>query len=177
LCWSLDKVGPICRTVEDTALVLAAINGADLEDPSSIAAPFAFDADVSIRGARIGFLPEAFGEGATEIDHAALEAARRLDAEVIEVTLEDLPYFALLNVVYAEAAAAFEELTLDNLDDTLSRQDAGAWPNSFRKARFLSAVDHVQLDRLRYRSVHDGPDAGREQLYGPSVPASACGLS
>jgi Asp-tRNA(Asn)/Glu-tRNA(Gln) amidotransferase A subunit family amidase len=153
LCWSLDKIGPICRTVEDTALVLAAIAGADIDDPSSIAAPFAFDADASIKGARIGYLAEAFGEGATEVDHAALEAARRLGAEVIEVTLEDLPYFALLNVVYAEGAAAFEDLTLDNLDDTLSRQDAGAWPNSFRKARFLSAVDHVQLDRLRYRAM------------------------
>lgn len=153
LCWSLDKIGPICRTVEDTALVLAAIAGADFDDPSSIAAPFAFDAQASIEGARIGYLGEAFGEGATEVDHAALEAARRLGAEVVEVTLENLPYFSLLNVVYAEGAAAFEGLTLDNLDDTLSRQDAGAWPNSFRKARFLSAVDHVQLDRLRYRAM------------------------
>jgi Asp-tRNA(Asn)/Glu-tRNA(Gln) amidotransferase A subunit family amidase len=153
LCWSLDKVGPICRTVEDTALVLAALNGADIDDPSTIAAPFAFDADASIRGATIGYLPEAFGEGANEIDRVALEAARRLGANVVEATLEDLPYFTLLNVLCAEAAAAFEDLTLDNLDDTLSRQDAGAWPNTFRKARFLSAVDHVQLDRLRYRAM------------------------
>lgn len=153
LCWSLDKVGPICRTVEDTALVLGAINGADIDDRSSIDAPFAFDAEASLRGARIGYLPDAFAEGATDVDHAALAAARRIGADVVEVTLEDLPYFTLLNVVYAEGAAAFEDLTLDNLDDTLSRQDAGAWPNSFRKARFLSAVDHVQLDRLRYRAM------------------------
>jgi Asp-tRNA(Asn)/Glu-tRNA(Gln) amidotransferase A subunit family amidase len=151
LCWSLDKVGPICRTVEDTALVLAAINGVDPDDRSSIEAPFAFDAEASIRGARIGFLREAFGDGATEVDHAALEAARRLGADVVETSLEKLPYDSLLNALCAEAAAAFESLTLEGLDDTLARQDDGAWPNTFRKARFLSAVDHVQLDRLRYR--------------------------
>ena len=68
-----------------------------------------------------------------------------------EISLPDLPYGALMNIVYAEAAAAFEDLTLDDLDDTLTWQDDGAWPNTFRKARFLSAVDHVQLDRLRYQ--------------------------
>jgi Asp-tRNA(Asn)/Glu-tRNA(Gln) amidotransferase A subunit family amidase len=169
LCWSLDKVGPICRTVEDTALVLAAINGADPDDRSSIEAPFAFDAAASIRGARIGFLPEAFGEGATEVDHAALEAARRLGAEVVETSLEELPYGSLLNALCAEAAAAFESLTLENLDDTLARQDDGAWPNTFRKARFLSAVDHVQLDRLRYRVMLalDRMFADVEFLIGP----------
>jgi Asp-tRNA(Asn)/Glu-tRNA(Gln) amidotransferase A subunit family amidase len=169
LCWSLDKVGPICRTVEDTALVLAAINGADLDDRSSIDAPFAFDAEASIRGARIGFLPEAFGDSANEVDHAALEAARRLGAEVVETSLEKLPYDSLLNALCAEAAAAFESLTLENIDDTLARQDAGAWPNTFRKARFLSAVDHVQLDRLRYRVMLalDKMFADVEFLIGP----------
>jgi Asp-tRNA(Asn)/Glu-tRNA(Gln) amidotransferase A subunit family amidase len=169
LCWSLDKVGPICRSVEDTALVLAAINGADLDDRSSIEAPFAFDAGSSIRGARIVFLPEAFGEGATEVDHAALEAARRLGAEVVETSLERLPYDSLLNALCAEAAAAFELLTLENLDDTLARQDDGAWPNTFRKARFLSAVDHIQLDRLRYRVMLalDKMFAEVEFLMGP----------
>ncbi len=150
LCNSLDKVGPICRSVEDTAIVLAALNGADLADRSSIAAPFVFDGSAGIAGMRLGYLPEAFGEGATPVDHAALAAARRLGIEVVEVTLPDLPYDALMNVVYAEAAAMFEDLTLSNIDDTLTWQDDGAWPNTMRKARFLSAVDHVQLDRLRY---------------------------
>ena len=104
-----------------------------------------------IAGLRLGYLPEAFAEGATEVDHAALAAARRLGIEVVEVSLPDLPYGALMNVLYAEAAAAFEDLTLSGLDDTLTWQDEGAWPNTFRKARFLSAVDHVQLDRLRYQ--------------------------
>ncbi len=102
-------------------------------------------------GIKLGYLPEAFGEGATEVDRAALAAARGLGIEVKEVSLPDRPYGALMNIVYAEAAAAFEELTLDDVDGTLKWQDDGAWPNMFRKARFLSAVDHVQLDRLRYR--------------------------
>ncbi|MBV9532510.1 MAG: amidase [Bradyrhizobium sp.] len=151
LCWSLDKVGPICRSVEDTAMVLAALNGADLADRSSIDAPFNFDAEADISKIKLGYLPEAFGEGANEVDHAALAAARGLGIEVVEVSLPDLPYGALMNILYAEAAAAFEELTLDDIDDTLKWQDADAWPNTFRKARFLSAVDHVQLDRLRYQ--------------------------
>jgi Asp-tRNA(Asn)/Glu-tRNA(Gln) amidotransferase A subunit family amidase len=151
LCWSLDKVGPICRAVEDTAMVLAALNGGDAADRSSIDAPFNFDAQAPIAGMRLGFLPEAFGEGATAVDHAALEAARGLGIDVVEVSLPSLPYGSLMNVVYAEAAAAFEDLTLGGLDDTLTWQDEGAWPNTFRKARFLSAVDHVQLDRLRYQ--------------------------
>ncbi len=150
LCNSLDKVGPICRSVEDTAIVLAALNGADIEDRSSIEAPFVFDASAPIAGLKVGYLPEAFGEGATAVDHAALAAVRRLGVEVVEAHLPDLPYGALMNTLYAEAAASFEEMTLSNLDDTLTWQDDGAWPNTMRKARFLSAVDHVQLDRLRY---------------------------
>jgi Asp-tRNA(Asn)/Glu-tRNA(Gln) amidotransferase A subunit family amidase len=169
LCNSLDKVGPICRSVEDTGIVLAALNGADVADRSTIAAPFVFDAGAGIAGMRLGYLPEAFGEGATAVDHAALEATKRLGIEVVEVSLPDLPYGALMNILYAEAAAMFEHLTLDNLDDTLTWQDEGAWPNTMRKARFLSAVDHVQLDRLRYRVMQavDGLFTQCDALIGP----------
>ncbi|NEK24440.1 amidase [Sulfitobacter sp. JBTF-M27] len=169
LCWSLDKVGPICRGVEDTALVLAALNGGDPADRCSIQAPFAFDGGKGIKRLKLGYLPEAFGEGATDVDHAALEAAKKLGIEVVEVSLPDLPYGALMNVVYAEAAAAFEHLTLTDADDTLTWQDDGAWPNTFRKARFLSAVDHVQLDRLRYLVMQalDGLFQEVDALIGP----------
>lgn len=151
LCWSMDKVGPICRSVEDTGMVLAALNGAGPGDPASIDAGFRFDANAKLDGLRLGYLPDAFGQGATELDHATLQAARGLGFDITEVTLPDLPYGSLMNVLYAEAAATFEELTLDGRDETLSWQDATAWPNVFRRARFLSAVDHVQLDRLRWR--------------------------
>jgi len=169
LCWSLDKVGAICRSVEDTAMVVAAINGGDAADRSSIDAPFHFDAEAGIAGMRLGYLLEAFGEGANEVDQAALAAARRLGIKIVEVSLPELPYGALMNIVYAEAAAAFEDLTLTNLDDTLTWQEDGAWPNTFRKARFLSAVDHVQLDRLRYQVMLalDGLFSKVDALIGP----------
>ena len=170
LCWSLDKVGPICRSVEDCALVLAAINGPDLADRGSIGMPFNFDAAQGIDGLRLGFLPATFeDESATDVDRAALDAARRLGVEVVEITLPDLPYSSLVSSLFAEAAAAFEELTLTDRDDELVWQDKGAWPNSFRKARFLSAVDHVQLDRLRYRVMEalDGTFREVDAMIGP----------
>ncbi len=170
LCWSLDKIGPICRSVEDCALVLAAINGGDPADRSSIDMPFGFDPEAIIDGMRVGFLPSAFDDdAATEVDHAALAAMRELNVEVVELSLPDLPYGSLMAVLFAEAAAAFEELTLSNRDDELVWQDPGAWPNSFRKARFLSAVDHVQADRLRYQVMQAFDDVfvGVDAMIGP----------
>ena len=169
LCWSLDKIGPMCRGVEDCALVLDAINGADIDDRCTIAAPFAFDATKGTHELTLGYLPEAFGKGSTDVDHAALAAAKRLGIEVVEVSLPDLPYGSLMNGLYAEAAAAFEHLTLSDLDDTLTWQDDGAWPNTHRKARFLSAVDHVQIDRLRYLVMQalDGMFREVDALIGP----------
>jgi len=154
LCWSLDKIGPICRSVEDTALVLQAINGHDPADLSSGDVPFNFDATRPVKGLRVGYIPSSFeAEDATDVDRAALEAAGRLGVELVEISLPELPYMSLMNILFAEAAAAFEELTLSDRDDELVRQDVGAWPNLFRKARFMSAVDHVQLDRLRYQTM------------------------
>jgi Asp-tRNA(Asn)/Glu-tRNA(Gln) amidotransferase A subunit family amidase len=152
LCWSLDKVGPICRSVEDCALVLAALNGEDPADRGSLAAPFVFDAHAGVDGLRLGYIAETFADkDATDVDRAALQAAKSLGIEVKEVRLPDLPYASLMAILFAEAAAAFEDLTLSDRDDQLVWQEKGAWPNTFRKARFLSAVDHVQADRLRYR--------------------------
>ncbi len=137
LCWSLDKVGPICRFVEDTGIVLAAINGADGADRFSIEAPFRFDAEADISGMKVGYLPEAFGEGATEIDRAALAASRRLGVELVEVSLPPLPYEALMNVLYAEAAAAFEDLTLSDLDDTLNGRTTAPGRTPFARRAFF----------------------------------------
>jgi Asp-tRNA(Asn)/Glu-tRNA(Gln) amidotransferase A subunit family amidase len=152
LCWSLDKIGPICRAVDDAALVLAVINGFDAQDACSIAAPFNWDATRSAVDLRVGYLAADFTD---KLDRAALDAVRRLGAAVIPLELPDLPYEALRHLLFAEAAAAFEELTLEDIDDALTRQDSGAWPNSFRKARFLSAVDHIQLDRFRRRVMQE----------------------
>jgi Asp-tRNA(Asn)/Glu-tRNA(Gln) amidotransferase A subunit family amidase len=154
LSWSLDKIGPICRSVEDTALVLGVINDHDSTDSGSIEMPFNFDAAQFSKGLRVGYIPDSFShENASNTDRFVLEALGRLGAELVEIRLPDLPYMSLMNILFAEAAAAFEDLTLSNRDDQLVRQGEGAWPNVFRKARFLSAVDHVQLDRLRYRTM------------------------
>jgi Asp-tRNA(Asn)/Glu-tRNA(Gln) amidotransferase A subunit family amidase len=97
---------------------------------------------------RVGYVE---GDFTDILELLVLDTVQGLGAATIPLQLPDLPYEALRHILFAEAAAAFEELTLENTDDTLTRQDPGAWPNSFRKARFLSAVDHIQLDRLRRR--------------------------
>ena len=148
LCWSLDKIGPICRAVDDIAFVLDAINAYDDADDGSIAALFGWDATRPATALRVGYLAADFTD---PLDLAVLDTIRGLGITPIPLALPALPYDALQAILFAEAAAAFEDLTLDNTDDTLARQDPGAWPNSFRKARFLSAVDHIQLDRLRRR--------------------------
>ncbi len=170
LCWSLDKIGPIARTVEDCGLVMAAINTPDPADPFQIFYPFGQSAPVGVL--RLGYFPDDFaGEDVAALDHAALETARRLDVELVALHRADLPYDSMMAILFAEAAAAFEELTLSNRDDELAWQDADAWPNAFRKARFLSAVDHVQADRLRRVVMHemDRVFAEVDLIIGPSL--------
>jgi Asp-tRNA(Asn)/Glu-tRNA(Gln) amidotransferase A subunit family amidase len=156
LCWSLDKLGPMARRVEDTFLVLAAISGADPGDLSSVPSHLDFDAEASVEGLRIGFFPAWMNESpATEVDRAALETARRLEMRPVEVALPDWPYGSLNTILFAEAAAAFEELTLSRRIDSLRMQVPDAWPNTFRQSRFLSAVDFVQADRLRRKVAQE----------------------
>src|SRR5439155_15180797 len=116
-------------------LVLAVLNGFDLLDEGSIDAPFGWDATRPPTGMRVGYLAADFTD---PLDQAALDAVRALGLPAIPLTLPDLPWMALQQLLFAEAAAAFEELTLENSDDLLARQDPGGWPNCFRKARFLS---------------------------------------
>src|SRR5262249_50252130 len=132
--------------------VLAAINGFDPVDVCSVEAPFGWDATRAPTGMRVGYVETDFTD---ILELAVLDTVQGLGAATIPLQLPDLPYDALRHILFAEAAAAFEELTLENTDDTLTRQDPGAWPNSFRKARFLSAVDHIQLDRLRRRIMQE----------------------
>jgi Asp-tRNA(Asn)/Glu-tRNA(Gln) amidotransferase A subunit family amidase len=156
LCWSLDKLGPMTRSVEDALLVLQAISGADPGDPSSVPSRLDFDALVPISGVRVGYLPAWMQESpATDVDRAALAAMGKLGLQLKEVTLPDWPYGSLLAILFAEGAAAFEELTLGNGMDTLRMQVKDAWPNLFRQARFLSAVDFVQADRLRRKVARE----------------------
>ena len=169
LCWSLDKIGPICRSVEDTGFVLSAINAYDGADAGSLASGLEIDASRSVRGLRVGYNPAWF-EAGSDADRAALAAARGAGVELVEIELPQLPYDALLAVVEAESAAAFENLTLSGEDDSLVWQVPAAWPNTWRRARFISAVDLINIDRFRREvmemmdSVMDGLDA----MIGPN---------
>jgi Asp-tRNA(Asn)/Glu-tRNA(Gln) amidotransferase A subunit family amidase len=151
LSWSMDKIGPICRTVEDCALVFHAIQGPDGRDLTIIDAPFVWDPSSDLQEIRVGYLKKAFEQKSTtqKHDQAALEALRSLDIEPIPLELPDFPARAISFILGAEAAAAFDELTRSGKDDLLVRQGRGAWPNSFRQARFIPAVEYIQANRLR----------------------------
>ncbi|NNB87506.1 amidase [Corallococcus exiguus] len=156
LCWSLDKLGPMTRGVEDSLLVLAALNGADAGDVASVSAKLDFDANAPVKGLRVGYVPAWMKENpATDVDRAALETLKGLGLTPVEVQFPDWPYSALNVILFAEAAAAFEELTLTHGVDALKMQTPDAWPNLFRQSRFLSAVDFVQADRLRRKVAQE----------------------
>jgi Asp-tRNA(Asn)/Glu-tRNA(Gln) amidotransferase A subunit family amidase len=150
LCWSLDKLGPMTRSVEDAMLVLQAITGPDAADVESVPSHLDFDAGAGVKGLRVGYFPAWMKEApATDVDRAALDTIRRLGMTLVESTLPDWPYDSLQLILFAEAAASFEELTPSHQDRTLRAQVPDAWPNLFRESRFLSAVDFVQADRFR----------------------------
>ncbi len=150
LCWSLDKLGPMTRGVEDGLLVLQAISGPDPGDVASVPSHLDFDASAPVAGLRVGYFPGWMKEApATDVDRAALETTRKLGMIPTEVSLPDWPYDSLGLILFAEGAAAFEELTLAGGLKELKAQVPDAWPNLFRQSRFLSAVDFVQADRFR----------------------------
>jgi Asp-tRNA(Asn)/Glu-tRNA(Gln) amidotransferase A subunit family amidase len=150
LCWSLDKLGPMTRSVEDAMLVLLAINGQDAGDPSSVASHIDYQWNAPVAGLKVGYVARWMNESpATDVDRIALERMKKLGMQLTEVSLPDWPYSSLMPILFAEGAASFEELALNNQLGTLKVQVKDAWPNLFREARFLSAVDFVQADRLR----------------------------
>jgi len=156
LCWSLDKLGPMARSVEDTMLVLHAISGPDAGDVASIASKLDFDAAASVQGLRVGYFPAWMNDKqASDVDRAALETVKRVGMVPVEVAIPDWPYDSLNLILFAEAAAAHEEITLDHAVDQLKMQVPDGWPNSFRQSRFLSAVDFVQTDRFRRKVAEE----------------------
>ncbi len=149
LCWSLDKIGPICRSVEDTVLVLSAINGADDQDPSSRNHGFEYDGELDLRKLRVGYAPEWFAGKEYSEERKVLETLLALGVKPVELDGFERSVRSLYTILGVEAAAAFESLTFDGRDERLVRQSDGAWPNLFRKAWFVPAVEYVQADRLR----------------------------
>jgi Asp-tRNA(Asn)/Glu-tRNA(Gln) amidotransferase A subunit family amidase len=156
LCWSLDKLGPMTRSVEDALLVLHAISGPDPADVSSVPSHLDFDASESVKGLRVGYFPEWMKQNpATDVDRATLAMLPKLGMKTVEVSLPDWPYDSLNLMLFAEAAASFEQLTLSGGLREMRVQTPDAWPNLFRQARFLSAVDFVQTDRFRRKVAQE----------------------
>jgi Asp-tRNA(Asn)/Glu-tRNA(Gln) amidotransferase A subunit family amidase len=156
LCWSLDKLGAMARSVEDTMLVLKAISGPDAGDLGSVPSSLSFDGSASVAGLRVGYFPGWMKEApATDVDRAALEMVKKLGMMPVEVSLPNWPYDSLNIILFAESAAAFEELTLNHGVDQLKMQVPDGWPNVFRQSRFISAVDFVQTDRFRRKVAQE----------------------
>jgi Asp-tRNA(Asn)/Glu-tRNA(Gln) amidotransferase A subunit family amidase len=156
LCWSLDKLGPMARSVEDTLFVLNAISGPDPGDLASVPSKLDFDANADVKGLKVGYFPKWMQEApATDVDRAALDTVKKLGMNAVEVSIPDWPYDSLDLILFAESAAAFEELTLNRQVYTLKMQTPDSWPNTFRQSRFLSAVDYVQADRFRRKVAQE----------------------
>jgi len=156
LCWSLDKLGPMTRYIEDAMMVLHAISGPDPGDLASVSSHLDFDANATVNGLRVGYIADWMKQNpATDVDRAALETLKKVGMVPVEVTIPDWPYDSLDLILFAEAAAAFEELTLSGKLSELKVQVPDAWPNVFRQSRFLSAVDFVQTDRFRRKVAQE----------------------
>lgn len=152
LSWTMDKVGPMCRSAQDCAIILNAIYGPDGMDKAVINAPFNYNTDQDIGSLKIGYLKDLFERNYSNRsnDSIALMVFHEMGIHPQPVSLpENLPYSAMYMILAAESAAAFDELTRSNNDDLLVRQDKNAWPSFFRVARLIPAVEYIQANRIR----------------------------
>ena len=185
LAWSMDKLGPIARSAEDCALVLAAIQGSDGRDETIVDRPFPWDPALPVAGMRLGVLASAFEatrEGQEEwrtLDLAVLDTLRGLDVELVSFTLPDLPVRAMDFILGVEAAAAFDQLTRSGRDTLLARQSEIAWPNRWRQARMVPAVEYLQANRVRTLAMQEMERilAGLDGFVAPSFGGDALPLT
>ena len=158
LSWSMDKLGPIGRTVEDCAIVFNAIYGPDGIDQTLYDAPFNYNPKIKLNKLRIGYLKADFererGER-KEHDEATLQKMRGLGAELIPIELPNYPLRDISFVLSTEGAAAFDDLTLSGRDDWMKQQERGSWPNTFRERRFVPAIEYIQAQRIRYLLIQE----------------------
>lgn len=158
LSWSMDKIGPIARTVEDCALVFNAIYGPDGHDPTVTAAPFRYEPLTTLKGVRIGYLKKAFESKYPNRanDSLTLQTLRNLGADLVPFELpKGVAAGRISFLLTVESAAAFDELTRSGRDDLLVSQDKNAWPNAFRSARFVPAVEYIQANRARTKLINE----------------------
>lgn len=157
LSWSMDKLGPICRSVEDCAIVFNAIYGPDGLDQSVQSYPFRYDALYPVRHLKVGYQRSVFEQDYenSKSDLATLEKLKEMGFELIPIELPKMPINAMSFILSSEAAAAFDDLTRSNRDDELVRQIRNAWPNVFRMSHFVPAVEYIQANRLRYMVIQE----------------------
>lgn len=157
LSWSMDKIGPICRNAEDLAIVFNTIRGTDEKDQTLIDLPFNYNYEVDYKKLKIGYLKNDFDKDYRfhKNDSIALLKLTELGAELIPINLPDIPVNDLSFILSAEAAAAFDELTRSGKDDLLIRQMKNAWPNVFRAARLIPAVEYINANRVRYILIQE----------------------
>jgi Asp-tRNA(Asn)/Glu-tRNA(Gln) amidotransferase A subunit family amidase len=157
LSWSMDKIGPICRTAEDLAIVFNAINGLDGIDQTLYDVPFNYSPKIDFKGLKVGYLKNDFDKQYDfhVNDSLTLAKLKELGAELIPIDLPKIPVNDLTIILSAESAAAFDELTRSNKDDLLVRQIKNAWPNSFRSSRFIPAVEYINANRVRFLLIQE----------------------
>jgi Asp-tRNA(Asn)/Glu-tRNA(Gln) amidotransferase A subunit family amidase len=174
LSWSMDKIGPICRSVEDCAIVFDAILGPDGIDQTLYDVPFNYRPTVDLKSVRIGYVEKLFDEDYPNKvnDAAALAKLRELGAELVPIELPSYPVDALSFILTAEAAAAFDELTRSGRDSLMVRQMRDAWPNVFRASRFIPAVEYIQANRVRYLVIQDMQKLDVDVYVAPSFGGS-----
>lgn len=185
----MDKIGPICRSALDCAIVFNVIRGADPADPTTRDTPFNFTRKTDIKQLRVGYFQKAFGEDypTKANDEKALEVLRSLGVQLVPVDLTtQLPLNAMRLMLSAEASAAFDDLTRSNRDSLLTDQRRNAWPNSFRAARFIPAVDYINASRVRTLLVNEfhqktkdfdvivAPSFGGSQLLMTNLTGTPC---
>lgn len=157
LSWSMDKIGPICRTVEDCAIVFDAIRGPDGLDQTVTDFPFNYNPKIDLKNLRVGYLKSAFEKDSTfrKTNEATITKLQKMGVELIPIELPDYPTYSLAFILSAEAAAAFDDLTRTGRDTLMVRQIKNAWPNVFRSSRFIPAVEYIQANRVRYRVIQE----------------------
>lgn len=159
LCWSLDKVGPICRSAEDAAIVFNYIKGTDGKDAGAVDKPFNYNGKADFKKLKIAYAENYFKRLPPDApEWKVIDVYRHLGAQVKPVTFPDssiypVNYIGL--ILSSESAAAFDELTRSNRDDLIERQDRGFWPNTFRAARMIPAVEYINANRYRYNLCRD----------------------
>lgn len=157
LSWSMDKIGPIARSVADLVLIFRYITGPDGKDRTVYDLPFSYHSRLDLKKIRVGYLKEAFDRARNNQGKylAVLDVLKEMGLEPVEIKLPTIDPNIISFILNVEAAAAFDDLTRNNLDDLMVRQGRNAWPNVFRQARFIPAVEYLQANRVRTLLIED----------------------